>query len=72
MLLGTTVITYQGQEIDLTPPWRRLTMTEAVKEYAGVDFDKIATDEEARQIAKEKSLEVEEGTTKGEILNPYV
>ncbi|NLI59009.1 MAG: lysine--tRNA ligase [Clostridium sp.] len=68
-VLGTTVITYQGQEIDLTPPWRRLTMTEAVKEYAGVDFDKVASDEEARQIAKEKSLKVEEGTTKGEILN---
>lgn len=67
-VLGTTVITYQGEKIDLTPPWIRMTMIEAVKEYAGVDFDKIETDEEARQIAKEKSLEVEEGATKGEIL----
>ena len=67
-VLGTTVITYQGEKVDLTPPWIRMTMIEAVKEYAGVDFDKIETDEEARQIAKEKSLEVEEGATKGEIL----
>ena len=68
-VLGTTVITYQGEEIDLTPPWRRMTMIEAVKEYAGVDFDKVATDEEAREIANEKSLKVEEGATKGEILS---
>lgn len=68
-VLGTTVITYQGEEIDLTPPWRRITMTEAVKEYANVDFDKIESHEEARQIAKEKSLKVDEGTTKGEILS---
>ena len=68
-VLGTTVITYQGQEIDLTPPWKRMTMAEAVKEYAKVDFDEVTSDEEARQIAKEKSLKVEEGATKGEILN---
>src|SRR5699024_7045013 len=43
--LGATKINYQGKEIDLTPPWRRLDMAEAVKEYAGVDFSTINTDE---------------------------
>jgi len=54
---GTTKITYQGTELDLTPPWRRITMVDAVKEYAGVDFTQVKTDEDARIIAKEKHLE---------------
>jgi lysyl-tRNA synthetase class 2 len=69
---GTTKITYQGTEIDLTPPWRRITMVDAVKEYAGVDFTTIKTDEEAQNIAKEKHLEFKKelkDCTKGDILN---
>ncbi len=54
---GSTKVNYQGTEIDFTPPWRRITMIDAVKEYADVDFNEIKTDEEARQIAKEKHLE---------------
>lgn len=69
---GTTKITYQGTEIDFTPPWRRITMVDAVKEYGGVDFNTINSDEEARAIAKEKHLEFKkeiENCTKGDILN---
>ena len=68
-VLGTTRINYQGQEIDLTPPWNRMTMIEAVKKYAGVDFDQITSDEEARAIAKEKRVHLEGKPTKGEVLN---
>ncbi|NMC76086.1 MAG: lysine--tRNA ligase, partial [Candidatus Methanofastidiosa archaeon] len=69
---GTTKITYEGTEIDLTPPWRRITMVDAVKEYAGVDFSNVKTDEEARTIAKEKHVELKKelkDCTKGDILN---
>ena len=68
-VLGTLKIEYQGQTIDLTPPWTRLTMTEAVKKYAGVDFDTITTDEEARKVAREKGLHLEGNPVKGEVLN---
>jgi len=68
-VLGTTKISYQGQEIDLTPPWNRMTMVEAVKKYTGVDFDEIKSDEEARQIAKDKKIHLDSNLTKGEILN---
>lgn len=67
--LGTTKITYQGQEVDLTPPWNRLSMVEAVKKYAGVDFDTIKTDEEAQAIAKEKKLYIKGNLSKGETLS---
>ncbi|GAA0127117.1 lysine--tRNA ligase [Clostridium senegalense] len=69
---GTTKVTYQGTEIDFTPPWRRITMVDAVKEYAGIDFNEIKTDEEAQKIAKEKHLEFPKAidkVTKGEVLN---
>jgi len=68
-VLGTTKITYQGQEIDLTPPWNRMTMIEAVEKYAGVNFNNITSDEEARNIAKEKKVHIEGNPTKGEVLN---
>ncbi len=68
-VLGTTKINYQGQEIDLTPPWNRMTMIEAVEKYAGVNFDSITSDEEARNIAKEKKVHIEGKPTKGEVLN---
>ena len=64
---GTTVINYQGKEIDLGH-WERLTMIEAVKKYSGVDFAEIKTDEEAIAIAKEKHVELPEIPTKGAIL----
>ena len=67
--LGTTKIMYQGQEIDLTPPWNRLSMIEAVKKYSGVDFDSINSDEEAKAAAEEKKVHVKRGMTRGEILN---
>lgn len=68
-VLGTVKIEYQGQEIDLTPPWSRLTMTEAVLKYAGVDFDSIKTDEEARNAAKSKGMNLEGNPVKGELLS---
>ena len=69
---GTTKVTYQGTEIDFKAPWRRITMVDAVKEYAGIDFNEIKTDEEAQAIAKEKHLEFPKPlntVTKGEVLN---
>lgn len=67
--LGTTVINYQGTEIDLTPPWDRMDMAEAVKKYTGVDFSVIDTDEEARKVAREKGLEIEDNMTRGMIIS---
>ncbi len=69
---GTTKVTYQGTEIDFAPPWRRVTMVDVVKEYAGVDFNEIKSNEEAQAIAKEKHLEFAkplETVTKGDVLN---
>ena len=66
---GTTKINYQGQDVDLTPPFRRLSMNDAVKEYTGKDIYGCATDEEARAIAKELGLELKDKTaTKGKVL----
>ena len=69
---GTTKVTYQGTEIDFMPPWRRITMVDAVKEYSGVDFNEIKSVEEAQAIAKEKHLEFAkplDKVTKGDVLN---
>ena len=69
---GSTKVMYQGTEIDFAPPWRRITMVDAVKEYTGIDFNSIATNEEAQAIAKEKNLEFKKNlthVTKGEVLN---
>ncbi len=67
---GTDTITYQGIDIEIGKPWKRMTMIEAVKEYAGVDYADWATDEDARACAKAKGVEVEEGdaATKGHVL----
>lgn len=70
-VLGTRKFEYQGQEIDLSLPWARLTMTEAVKKYSDVDFDAISSDEEAISAAKEKGINLEGKATKGEILNLF-
>ncbi|MBQ6386237.1 MAG: lysine--tRNA ligase [Lachnospiraceae bacterium] len=70
-VLGTTTITYKGVEMDLGKPFRRMTMTEAVKEYSGVDFDAITSLEEARAIAKEKHVEYEDRHQIGDILNLF-
>lgn len=66
--LGKAVVDYRGQTLDFTPPWKRISMTEAIKEYAGIDFDAVATDEDAVQLAKEKHIDVEGKTTRGEII----
>ena len=70
-VLGTTTITYKGIEMDLGKPFERITMVDAVKKYAGVDFNEIKTLEEARAIAKEKHVEFEERHKKGDILNLF-
>lgn len=70
-VLGTMKVNYQGTEIDFTPPWRRITMVDAVKEYSGVDFNTI-TEEEARVIAKERHLEFKKDLadcSKADVLN---
>jgi lysyl-tRNA synthetase class 2 len=54
---GTYEIAYQGTSLSLEPPWRRMTMVEAVREYVGIDFDLIETDEEAREAARARGLE---------------
>ena len=69
---GTTKVTYQGVEIDFMPPWRRITMVDAVKEYAGVDYNEFKSDADAQAVAKEKNLEFSKPlntVTKGEVLN---
>jgi len=68
-VLGTMKINYQGKEFDLTPPWRRLTMEDAVKEWVGEDFSKINTDEEAREVAKKHHLEDADELTRGLVIN---
>lgn len=69
-ICGSDTISYQGVDIELGKPWQRLTMVEAVKKYAGVDYNDWATDEEARACAKAHDVEVEEGdhATKGHVL----
>jgi len=70
-VLGTTTITYKGVEMDLSKPFERITMVDAVKKYSGVDFNEIHTLEEARAAAKEKGVEFEERHKKGDILNLF-
>ena len=67
---GTDTVTYQGKEIAVGKPWERLTMIEAVKKYAGVDYNEWATDEDARACAKAKGVEdgVDANSTKGHVL----
>ena len=70
-VLGTTTIVYNGVEMDLGKPFERITMLDAVKKYAGVDFNEIKTNDEAKAIAKEKGIEFEKRHKKGDILNLF-
>ena len=70
-VLGTTKIVYNGIEMDLGKPFERITMTEAVKKYSGVDFDEIHSDEEAKAVAKAHGIAFEERHKKGDILNLF-
>ena len=70
-VLGTTKITYNGIEIDFGKPFARITMLDAVKQYAGVDFNQIKTDEEAKTIAREHHVEFEDRHKKGDILSLF-
>ncbi len=68
-VLGTTQIEYQGQPVDLTPPWNRMTMVEAVKKYTGIDFDSFTETEEAVKALKEIGIDMDKPVTWGEALN---
>ncbi len=68
-VLGTTRVSYQGEEIDLSPPYRRVTMLEAVQEYTGLDFSALEDDQAAARAAAELSMEVEPADTWGSLLN---
>ncbi len=68
---GSARISYNGIEIDLSKPFARLTMNDAIKKYAGIDFDSVSTDEEAKALAKERGIEYEERHTKGDIINLF-
>ena len=70
-VLGTTQIVYKGIEMDLGKPFERITMVDAVKKYAGVDWNEVETLEQARELAKEHNLEFEERHKKGDILNLF-
>ena len=69
---GTLQINYQGLDLDLSTPWKRISMIDAIKEVTGIDFNEVKTDEEARRLADEKGVELEEGkTTRGHIINEF-
>ena len=68
---GSTKISYNGIELDFGKPFARLTMNDAIKKYAGIDFDAVATDEEAKELAKKHNIEFEERHTKGDIINLF-
>jgi len=64
-------IEYQGEKINFSKPWRRIRMLDAIKQYAGVDFQEISSDEEARKAAKAKNLVIKEDDNKGKIINAF-
>ena len=70
-VLGTTQIVYKGIPMDLSKPFERITMVDAVKKYAGVDWNEVETLEQARELAKEHHIEFEERHKKGDILNLF-
>ena len=68
---GSTKISYNGIEIDLGKPFERLTMNDAIKKYAGIDFDQVADDEAAKKLAEEHHIAYEERHKKGDIINLF-
>ena len=68
---GSTKISYNGIEIDLGKPFARLTMNDAIKKYAGIDFDEVADDEAANKLADEHHIEYEDRHKKGDIINLF-
>ncbi|HAU5335476.1 TPA: lysine--tRNA ligase [Clostridioides difficile] len=68
---GSMIVNYQGTEINFTPPWKRMSMEDCVKEYSGVDFSTINTDEEALEVAREKGIEIKPGMRRGEVINAF-
>lgn len=70
-VLGTTTITYDGVEIDLSKPFERLTMVDAIKKYANVDFDQIPDEASAKALAKEHNIEFEDRHKRGDIINLF-
>ena len=72
-VLGTTKINYQGQDIDLAPGWKRISMIDSIKEVTGIDFNEIKTDEEAVALAKEKKIEIPDKTkeTRGDVISLF-
>ena len=72
-VLGTTTVTYQGQEINLAPGWKRITMIDSIKEVTGIDFNQINTDEEAVALAREKNIKIPDATkeTRGDVISLF-
>ena len=72
-VLGTTKINYQGQDIDLAPGWKRISMIDSIKEVTGIDFNEINTDEEAVRLAKERNIEIPDKTkeTRGDVISLF-
>ena len=72
-VLGTTKINYQGQDIDLAPGWKRISMIDSIKEVTGIDFNEIETDEEAVALAKERNIEIPDKTkeTRGDVISLF-
>lgn len=69
---GTTKITYQGEEIDLTPSWKRISMIDSIKEVTGIDFNTISSDEEAVKLAEKRKIEVPEiKKTRGDVISLF-
>ena len=70
-VVGTTVLTYEGETIDLSKPFERLTMVDAIKKYAGIDFNEIKDEASAKALAKKHNIEFEERHKRGDIINLF-
>ncbi|MCF6094670.1 lysine--tRNA ligase [Microaerobacter geothermalis] len=70
-VLGKTKIEYQGHQVELKTPWKRISMVDAIKEVVGIDFSREMTDAEARQLAKEHNVEITEHMTFGHVVNEF-
>ncbi|MFN2101664.1 lysine--tRNA ligase [Finegoldia dalianensis] len=66
---GSMKAQFGETEIDFTPPWKRITMVDAIKEYADINFDEIETDEQAREVAKANNVEIADNMSRGEVIN---